>query len=52
MEIAEKAIETEEAELKVVKALEIRRNINMARRNANFGKGTQPRFNTGKRKFT
>ena len=37
-EVAEKALEAEEAELKVVKALEIRRN--MARRNANFEKGT------------
>ena len=51
-EVAEKALEAEEAELKVVKALEIRRNINMARRNANFGKGTQPGFNSGKRKFS
>ena len=51
IEVAEKALEAEEAELKVVKALEIRRNINKARRNANFGKGTQPGFNGGKRKF-
>lgn len=50
-EVAEKALEAEEAELKVVKALEIRRNINMARRNANFGKSPQPGFDGGKRKF-
>ncbi|PON88895.1 hypothetical protein TorRG33x02_152780, partial [Trema orientale] len=50
-EVAEKALEAEEAELKVVKTLEIRRNVNMARRNANLGKGTRPEFNGGKRKF-
>ena len=40
-EVAEKA-QAEEAELRVIKAQEICRNINMVRRNTTFRRGSQP----------
>ena len=50
-EVVEKALEAEEAELRVIKAQEIRRNINMARRNTTFGRGSQPGASGNKRKW-
>ena len=50
-EVAEKALEAEEAELRVIKAQEIRRNINLARRNTTFGRGSQPGTSGNKRKW-
>ena len=50
-EVANKALEVEEAELRVIKAQEIRRYINMVRRNTSFGRGSQSEASGNKRKW-